>query len=94
MNFFKQPGHVFAEGLHGVEGLGVAGDFADIPPIAEIPIAGADDDHLADGEKEIDGAKDMRGAAAPGRHDGRADLALEHLVVGLGDHAGTLDQRL
>jgi len=47
VDLFEQPGHVLAEGLHGSEALLVSLDFALGPADADVPVAGAWDDHLS-----------------------------------------------
>ena len=53
MEFLQQPGEVLAEGLHGLEALFVVLDFAFVAADADVPVAGAGDDHLADQEEVV-----------------------------------------
>jgi hypothetical protein len=92
VEFFEQPGHVLAEGLHGAEGFFVLLDFAFVAADADVLVTRAGDDHLADEEEVVERVEGVHGAGPADRHHGRAHLALEHVVVGPGDEAGPVDQ--
>ena len=69
MDFFKKPGHVLSQNLHGLDALLIGCHIADFSSNTQIPVVGARDDHLADGEKVVEGVKGMnRACPANGDH--------------------------
>ena len=92
MKFFKQPGHVLPEGLHGLEAFFVVFHFPGSSTNADIPIAGPGDDHLVDQEEIVQGAESVHGTRAPNRHNSRSHLALQHIPVGAGYNRGAFEE--
>ncbi len=54
VDLLEQPGHVSAKGFHRVQALFVLLDLALGPADADVPVARAWDDHLADQEEVVD----------------------------------------
>jgi hypothetical protein len=54
IDLLEQPGHVLAEGFRRAQALLILLNFAFGPADADVPVAGARDDHLADQEEMVD----------------------------------------
>jgi len=64
-----------------------------LAPKAHVPVAGPRHNHLRDAEKMVDAVIRVDGAAPARGNHRRTHLALEHVLIGAGDHARPVDER-
>ena len=79
---FEQPGHVAAEGAHGLETLQILADFVRGAAMHHVPILGGNDGHIVHGEIFVELVKGGCCTAAAAAHDGGAGFVGEILTAG------------
>ena len=68
-DLLDQPGHILPEIPHGLDPFLILGRFARLSADPDIPVGRADHDHLADQEKIVERAEDVRGPGPSHRHN-------------------------